>query len=393
MPIKTQPRVAIIHDWLVTFRGGERVLEALLELYPQAEIFTLFHASGQLPQTIEKHKIHVSFLNRFPQVQKYYRHLLPLMPMAIEHFDLSRFDLVISSSHCVAKGVIVGPHALHVCYCHTPMRYVWDRYTDYFQGSTFEPLILPFAHYLRMWDVTSSARVDHFITNSRWVGRRIEKYYRRESEAIHPFVDLEGYQPTGEPREDYYLVVSAFAPYKKVELAIEATRRKKRPLWIVGDGQESSRLRAAAGDHVRFLGSLEREALRKVYSQAKALLFPGEEDFGITPLEAMACGTPVIAYGRGGVTESVIEGETGLFFPEQTAESLADAIDQFEFRPERYTVESCRRRSEEFSRKRFQHEFQTTLNRFWDDKHRLGISRLPKNKAPVINPPQAPLFS
>jgi len=354
-------RVAIVHDWLISSRGGEKVLEAILELFPQAEIFTLFYDSNRVSEKIRRHPVHVSFLNRFPQAHRYYRHLLPLFPMAIERFDLTDFDLVISSSHCVAKGVIVGPQALHLCYCHTPMRYAWDRYRDYFPPGWKEGLVFPFIHYLRIWDVTSSARVDGFIANSSWVARRIEKYYRRSSEIIHPFVDLSAYPLSEKKRESHYLAVSAFAPYKRLDLAIEACRKLDRKLRIVGEGQDSALLKRLAGDNVTFLGRLDSDGLRREYAEARALLFPGEEDFGITPLEAMASGTPVLAFGRGGTLDSILPGETGLFFPEQTVESLTQAMLKFEASEMHFSPARCRTRAESFGREAFQRRFTEVL--------------------------------
>lgn len=366
-------RVAIVHDWLTGYRGGERVLEALLELFPDAEVFTLFHTPSKLPRSLRQHLTHVSFLNRIPRVEKYYRYLLPFLPLAIERFDLSRFDLVLSSSHCVAKGVIPAPDALHVTYCHTPMRYAWDRFSDYFGRHPLRVLISAVMTWLRVWDVASSARVDRFIANSQWVRKRIEKYYRREAEVVPPFVDLETYLPRpGDKREDYYLVVSAFAPYKRIDLAIEACAQMGRKLWIVGDGQDDKHLRRLAGPNVRFVGSLEKAELRKVYAAARALLFPGEEDFGITPLEAMASGTPVIAYGRGGAVETVVDGETGVFFAQQTVESLTSAIKRYEEIENTFSRETCRRRAEYFSKARFQTDIIRLLEEWLTKRPALG---------------------
>lgn len=355
-------KVAIIHDWLLGLRGGERVLDALCELYPSADLFTLFHEPGAVGPVIGRHPIQASFLNRFPEVSRYYRWLLPLYPLAIERFDLTPYDLVISSSHCVAKGIIPRPDAVHVCYCHTPMRYAWDRYGDYFPGAK-GALVAPFLHYLRLWDVTSAARVDHFVANSTWVRDRIEKYYRRDADVIPPFVDLETFRPAPETaRGDYYLVVSALAPYKRIDLAIRACNALDRELRIVGEGQLDRELRALAGPRTRFLGRVALDEVKRQYAGARALLFPGEEDFGITPLEAMACGKPVIALGRGGALDSVVDGETGLFFPEPTVESLTDAIRRFEsgaaFSPAR-----CRERAERFGRETFLARFRETVDR------------------------------
>jgi glycosyltransferase involved in cell wall biosynthesis len=367
MPIDISTlKVAIVHDWLVSARGGERVLDALCESFPQAKIFTLFHKPGMNSPRIESRVAYTSFLNRLPKVEKYYRYLLPFLPSAIEKIRLEGFDLVISSSHCVAKGVITPPNTLHVSYCYTTMRYAWDQTDQYFSGLK-QWVVLPFLHYLRMWDVTSAARVDDFIAISHFVSQRIEKYYRRHSEVVNPFVDLEAFHPTAGEKGAYYLVVSAFAPYKKVELAITACESLGRKLLIVGSGQEEKKLRALAGKHTQFLGNLPDSELPDLYAGAQAFLFPGLEDFGITPLEAMACGTPVIAYGAGGVLETVEEGKTGLFFPEQTTESLAQAILQFEKTSSAFTRQACRERALFFSKSRFQKEILGTIAKKLDE--------------------------
>jgi glycosyltransferase involved in cell wall biosynthesis len=366
MPIDLpeRPKVALIHDWLVTYRGGEKVLEAIAELFPEAPIFTLFHTPNRSGATLAKHPTHASFLNAVPGAHKIYRHLLPLMPMAIESFDLKGFDLVISSSHCVAKGVIVDPSALHICYCHTPMRYAWDKAGEYFAGWK-KALVFPFLHYLRQWDVTSSARVDYFLANSRWIGERIEKYYRRPSSVVYPFVDAGNFSLAAQTAGDYYLIVAGFAPYKRIDLAIEACERLGRKLIIVGEGQDERRLKSLAGSHTTFLGRVDGSKLNDLYAGAKVFLFPGEEDFGIAPLEAMACGRPVIAYGRGGVVETVIDGKTGTFFAEPNVESLAEAIERFERTPGAFDPVACRKRALEFDRARFQSSFRSSVERLW----------------------------
>jgi glycosyltransferase involved in cell wall biosynthesis len=360
MPTK-KPRVAIIHDWLLTHRGGEKVLEAIVELFPDAEIFTLFHAPGRASTAIEKHPIHTSFLNRIPGVARFYRYLLPGMPFAVERFDLSGFDLVVSSSHCVAKGIIPSPGTIHICYCHTPMRYAWDRARDYFGNGLKSWLVLPFLHRLRLWDTVSAARVDYFIANSNWVSNRIETYYRRSSRVIHPFVDARflNNPPQALAREDYFLVVSGFAPYKRIDLAIDACISLNRRLKIVGEGQNAKRLKSVEHPLITFTGRLDDEELKNLYAGARALLFPGEEDFGIVPLESMACGTPVIAYGRGGATETVLHEKTGVLFSEQSVASLSAAIIHFETLG--LTSEPCRERARLFTKQKFQHEFKEAL--------------------------------
>jgi len=354
-------KVAVVHDWLTGMRGGEKVLAAILELFPQAELFTLFYRPGKLNAQIENRKIHTSFLNRLPFCYRYYRYLLPLFPFAIEQFDLSGFDLVISSSHCVAKGVLPAPHATHICYMHSPMRYIWDKRNDYFRAPWIRFLVTPFLHRLRLWDTTSSSRVDFFIANSHWIQTKIKKFFRRDAHVIHPFFDAQGFFPQSGDRGDYYLVASAFAPYKRIDLAIKACEQLKRTLFVVGDGQHDHELRALAGKHTHFLGHQDSTALRDLMAGAKALLFPGEEDFGIVPIEAMACGTPVIAYGRGGALETVISGQTGLFFTEPTVESLAETLLQFESMPALWR-EPCIRRAAHFSKERFQKNLISFIN-------------------------------
>jgi glycosyltransferase involved in cell wall biosynthesis len=362
-------KVAVVHDWLNGFRGGEQVLDAILETFPQAELFTLFYTPGTLNERIEKRPIHSSFLNHLPKNHKYYRFLLPLFPMAIERLNVQDFDLVLSSSHCVAKGIIPNPRSLHICYSFTPMRYAWDRYLDYFGGSFLEPLFYPFLHYLRMWDISSSNRVDYFLTLSQWVKNRIHKYYRRDSHVIYPFANLEHFRPSLGEKGDYYLIVSAFAPYKRVDLAIQACQKLERRLVIIGAGQDESKLKSLAGPTTEFLGRAPLAVLSEMYAGAKALLFPGQEDFGITPLEAMASGTPVIAFKQGGVTETVVEGETGLFFSEQTVESLCESILKFEAMPV-IPKEKCVSQAALFSREAFLSNFQSFVSDAWEFHHR-----------------------
>jgi glycosyltransferase involved in cell wall biosynthesis len=373
-------KVAIVHDWLISARGGERVLDALCEIFPQAEIFTLIYREGRNTPRIENRKIHTSFLNQVPGVEKYYRYLLPLMPLAAERLPLQGFDLILSSSHCVAKGIIPDPSSLHVSYCYTTMRYAWDQSSHYFGTGLKSALISPFLHYLRMWDVTSAHRVDHFIAISNFIGRRIRKYYGRSSDVIFPFVDLERFQPARGEKGDYYLMVTAFAPYKRVELAIEACETLGKRLIIVGGGQDGAALRKLARGKTEFLGNLPDSQLPDLYAGARALLFPGIEDFGITPLEAMACGTPVIAYGAGGALETIEDGKTGLFFQEPTASSLAGAIMAFEARTDTDWSTACRERASFFSRARFQNEMLGTLGKLLD--RRLPLSAENRNALP-----------
>jgi glycosyltransferase involved in cell wall biosynthesis len=329
--------VAIVHDWLTGMRGGERCLEVFCELFPEAHLYTLVYIPGSVSPLIEQMPIKTSFIQNLPLSRRGYRKYLPLFPMAIERFRLKGYDLILSCSHCVAKGIIPPPDALHISYVLTPMRYAWDMYGEYF-GENKNRMILFFMHYLRMWDVTSSQRVDHFICVSKHVENRIKKFYRRKAEVIHPPVDTKRFR-LHDKKEDFFLMVSSFAPYKRVDLAIETFNRLGYPLRIIGSGPEDRRLRSMAKSNVEFLGWLPDEVVVDWYSRCRAVIFPGEEDFGIVPLEAMACGKPVIAYGRGGALETIVPYDqevksgrkpaTGLLFQEQNADPLMDAVKRF----------------------------------------------------------------
>jgi glycosyltransferase involved in cell wall biosynthesis len=364
-------KVALVHDWLTGQRGGEKVLEVLAEIFPKAPIYTLFHIKGSQHPDIEKRVIRTSFLQRMPFLDKKYRSYLPLFPMAIEMFDLQEYDLVVSTSHCVAKGAIPRPDALHVCYIHSPMRYAWNLYFSYFASDRLSPfsrwLIPPVIHRLRTWDAASAARVDRFVANSANVARRVGKYYRRAADVIPPPVDTEFYRPSDSVvRGDYHLVVSALVPYKRIDLAVEAFSRTGAPLKIVGTGPEYRALRKRARANVEFLGAAGAGDLRRLYQGAVAFLLPGEEDFGIATLEAQACGTPVIAYGRGGSLETVVSGETGLLFDEPTVAGLLGALDKFRtFACNRETIRSNAMR---FSREKFKEGISSCLRKAWAER-------------------------
>ncbi|MFA6235252.1 MAG: glycosyltransferase, partial [Bacteroidota bacterium] len=333
MSADSSPRVALVHDWLTGMRGGEKCLEVLCELYPDAPIHTLVAFPEKVSEIIRGHTIHTSFLQHLPSVEKRYRHYLPLFPSAIERFDLRGFDLVLSSSHAVAKGVRVPSNALHISYVHTPMRYVWDMFDQYFNrdtvGSTQLALIRLVAKRIRRWDVRTAARVHHFIANSRYVAERIQRIYGRSATVIYPPVETSRFTVSSVD-DGSYLVVSALVPYKRVDLAVIAANRAGIRLRIIGDGPERARLEAIAGPTIRFEGWLPDAEIERAYAQCHALLFPGEEDFGIVPVEAMASGKPVIAFGKGGALETVIEGLSGVHFPEQSPESLLEALTRFE---------------------------------------------------------------
>jgi glycosyltransferase involved in cell wall biosynthesis len=319
--------VALVHDWLTGLRGGERVLEQLCQLYPQADIFTLVHLRGSAGPIIERHKITASFLNSLPFAHSHHRRYLPLFPRAVESLDLSGYQLVISTSHAVAKGCVPAEGATHIAYVHTPMRYVWDQFDAYFgpgrAGLATRIAAHAVAPFLRRWDVRSSERAHGIIANSKFVAERIRRFWGREADAvIYPPVDTHRFVPAAEGPDEYALVVSALVPYKRVDLAVRAFSRAKRPLWIAGDGPEMGRLRALAGPSVRFLGAVPFEELPRIYARARLFVLPGEEDFGIAPVEAQAAGRPVLALGSGGALETVIEGQTGVFFAEPTVEAL-----------------------------------------------------------------------
>ena len=323
-------RVALVHDWLTGMRGGEKVLLSLARMFPDAPIYTLLHVKGSLAPELEAREIRTSFAQRLPDVARRYRWYLPLFPRAIESFDFSEYDLVLSSSHCVAKGAIPGPKTLHVSYCFTPMRYVWDRYDDYFGPGRLQGLarlaVPVIAEGLRAWDVATAPRVHRFAANSRYVAARIDRYYGREAEVIPPLVDTDFFTPGPDLPGQYDLVVSALAPYKRLDLVMDAYRGTGRRLKVVGSGPEEARLRALASRETEFLGQVEDDRLRELYRGCRAVIMAGVEDFGIVPLEAMACGRPAIVFAEGGGPESVIPGRTGLVFDQATPEALREAV-------------------------------------------------------------------
>jgi glycosyltransferase involved in cell wall biosynthesis len=337
-------------------RGGEKVLLSLARLYPDAPIFTLLHVPGSVAPELEAREIRTSFVQRLPGVARRYRHYLPLFPRAAESFDLRGFELVFSSSHCVAKGVRPAPGALHLSYCHTPMRYVWDRYDDYFGPGRASPLlrlaIRPIAARLRAWDVRSSARVHHFAANSAYVAGRIRRYYGRDSTVIPPPVDTTYFTPGPDEPGRYDLVVSALAPYKRIELCLEAYRGSGRRLRIVGSGPEAARLKALAPPEVEFLGHVADAELRELYRGCRAVLMPGVEDAGIVPLEALACGRPAVVFGEGGGAETIEHGRTGLVFHEARPEALRAAVDGLD--SVRFDRLALRARAEAHSSQRFE---------------------------------------
>jgi len=348
-------KVAIVHDWLTGIRGGERVLEALCTQYPDAELFTLVHRRGSQAPAVERHRIHTSLAQLIPGVRRSYRGWLLLYPALVEQFDLERFDVVISSSHCVAKSVITPPGAVHVCYCHTPMRYAWDQFDAYFGrerlGRVGSSLMRRVMAGLARWDRDTAYRVDRYLTNSQYVADRVRRYYNRGALVVYPPVDTEFFHPDSVVPERFALVVSALVPYKRLDVAIDACRLARVPLKILGTGPDRARLEQRAPGTTEFLGWLSDGHLRQLYQRARCLLMTGEEDFGIAPLEAQACGRPVVALGRGGARESVIDGETGVLVDTADPEAFGDALaalDRLTFEPE-----AIRRQAERFNRHRF----------------------------------------
>lgn len=362
------PRVALIHDWLVGMRGAESCLEVFAEIFPDADIFTLVHRKGALSPALEARTIRTTFLQKLPFAVSHHRHYLPLMPAAIESLDLSGYDLVLSSSYCVARGVVTSPAAHHVSYCHTPMRYVWEQQHEYFgEGRASLPVraaAILATHWLRSWDESSARRVDHYVANSHHVARRIRKRYGVEADVVHPPVDCSRFCIPEKPGDGgYYVMLTAFAPYKRVDLAIEAFQRMGKRLLIGGGGQEGAKLKKLVkpGGPVELLGPVPDAELAAFLGGAKAFVFPGEEDFGIAPVEAQACGVPVIAFGRGGALETVVGLDdasagappTGLFFEEQTVEGLIDAVERFERAGAAFDPAAIRRHALGFDRPRF----------------------------------------
>lgn len=326
-------KIALVHDWLTGMRGGEKVLERFAALFPDAPIYTLVHEAGSVSASLEAHEIRTSFLQRLP-ARHAYRWYLPLFPLAVRSLDLSEYDVVLSSSHCAVKAVRTRSDAIHLCYCHTPMRYAWDRFDEYFApqrvGWIKHLLIRPTMAALRRWDRRTAPRVDTFIANSGYVAGRIDRYYGRTSAVVSPPVDTERFVPGNGPTGDYYLMVSALSPYKRVEVAIEAFNRMKRPLKIAGWGPERRRLEKIAGPTVQLLGRVEDNELLRLYQSCRGFLLPGVEDAGIAPVEAMACGRPALVLAAGGAPEAVIEGQTGVYVADTGAAGIVEAVDTAE---------------------------------------------------------------
>lgn len=348
-------KTAIVVDWLTQMGGAERVVLAIKELFPDAPIYTTVYNPDTVDRVFHDMDIRTSFIQKLPGAKRSYQKYLPLIPTAVEQFDLSEFDLVVSSSSSCAKGILTRADTVHVCYCHTPMRYAWDFYHEYLNGpdvgSLKRKLIPWLMNYIRMWDRLTADRVDYFIANSHNVAHRIKKHYRRDSTVIHPPVEASFFKPDDKD-EDYFLLISRLVPYKRVDLAVQACNRLNLPLRVVGTGPELERLKAMAGPTVKMMGRLSEEDIKLHYARCRAFLFPGEEDFGITPLEAQASGRPVIAFGKGGALETVVDGETGLFFNEQTVEALVSSLQRFNNMS--FNKQEIRHHAEKFDRRNFQ---------------------------------------
>lgn len=369
-------RVAVAHDWLVSYRGGERVLASILREFPHAPVFTtVFDRKTFAGSPIADADIRTSFVDRLPFARKRHRGYLPLMPIAVEQFDLSDYDVVVSSSHAVAKGVITGPDQLHVSYVHSPMRYAWDLQHQYLRHAGLERglrsvLARWMLHKLRIWDVRTAHGVDEFVANSRFIARRIKKVYGRDARVIYPPVDVDRFALRSD-KSDYYVTVGSLVPYKKVDLLVRAFGELKgHRLVVIGDGPERRTVEACAGKNVEILGFQPDEVVREYVGNARAFVFAAEEDFGIAPVEAQACGTPVIAFGKGGALETVVDGETGLFFGEQTVESIVNAVRRFDDVRDQFDPETIRRNAERFSEERFRREFAAFVCDAWEQKKR-----------------------
>ncbi|MQL52255.1 glycosyltransferase [Desulfofundulus thermobenzoicus] len=369
--------LVLVHDWVITIGGAERCLEVFHELWPQAPLYTLVYAEESVRRLgFEPAQVHASFLQRFPRAQKWYRKYLPFYPLAIEQVDLSGYDVILSSSHAAAKGVLVRSDQLHICYCHTPVRYAWDLTHRYLKENGLERGLKSFLarsilHYIRLWDALAASRVDHFIANSRYTARRVWRCYRREATVIYPPVEVDRFR-VNEKKENFFLFVSRLVPYKKADLVVAAFNRLGLPLVVVGDGPQFEACRKVAGKNVEFLGYQNDAAVADLMARTRALVFAAEEDFGIVPVEAQACGTPVIAYGKGGVEDTVVsatgdnwEVATGIFFHEQSVEALETAVRQFLDWEGLFRPVVMRRNAERFGWERFKKEIATFVFEKW----------------------------
>jgi len=376
MQVNSNVKIAIIHEWLVTYAGSERVIEQILQIFPDADLFCLVDTLSDKERLFLKgKKVKTSFLQSFPFKKKLYRHYLPFMPIAVEQFDLSGYDMIISNCHAVSKGVITSPEQLHLSYIHSPIRYAWDMQNDYFHTSRSRSITNLIAravlHYIRIWDIAASSRPDLIFANSSFIGRRIRKIYRRESKVLYPPVDTEFFSYK-ETKTDYYLTASRLVPYKQINLIAEAFRdMPDKKLIIIGNGPDKEKIKRVHAGNIQFLGYQNATVLRDYMQNARAFIFAAKEDFGITPLEAQACGTPVIAFGQGGVSETIqglgTSKPTGVFFMEQSANAICEAVKVFESRSNTIKTAACRKNAERFSNERFQREFKELFQKAWHD--------------------------
>lgn len=376
-------RTAIVHYWLVNWRGGEKVLQAIARLHPEAVLHTHVLDRSTLPPDLSQREIRTTFVQRLPGARKLYQKYLPLMPIALEELDLRGYDLVISSESGPAKGALVSPTATHVCYCHSPMRYAWDLYHEYLAGASLPVRLVmrPLLHYLRLWDHASASRLDRVVANSRFVAERIRRSWGRDSVVVAPPVDVDSFGPS-ESKDDYHLLLGELVPYKRADLAVEAFRESGRNLVIAGKGPELRRLRRTAPPNVRFAGPVSEPEARRLLSRARSLVFPGLEDFGIVPVEAMASGTPVVAFGAGGVLDTVVPDRTGVLFREQTPRALNAALDRLEAGVAGVDRSALISRARQFAPDRFDREFTAVV----DDARREKAQRLEGNPLSACTP-------
>lgn len=362
-------KTAIVHDWLITFGGAERVLEQMLIQFPDADLYSLFDfiSPGERDFIMNK-PVTTSFLQKFPRAKTKYRSYLPLMPIAVEQFDLSAYDLIISSSHAVSKGIITGPDQLHICMCYSPMRYAWDLTHQYMKDSGLTSGIKSWLakyvlHRVRMWDYRTANSVDEFIAISKYISRRIRKIYNRQSTVIYPPVDVEAFKIQTQ-KEDFYFTASRMVPYKKIDMIVEAfTQMPNKKLVVIGEGPDYNKIKSKAGVNIELLGFQPFEVLRDYMQRARAFVFAAEEDFGIVPIEAQACGTPVIAYGKGGALETVVENKTGVFFYQQEPDALIEMVNEFEKKQSSFDPQIIRQNAEQFSKERFRAEFKSFVDK------------------------------
>ena len=374
-------KTAIVHDWFFSYAGSERVVESFTNLWPEADVFTLFNFLTDEEQKIilKNKKPHTSFIQNLPRAKKNYRKYLPLFPYAIEQFNLTNYDLIISSSHAVAKGVITSPDQLHICYCHTPIRYAWDLTFQYLNESGLNKglkgtLTKSILHYIRNWDAATANRVDYFIANSNYIARRIDKTYRRKAEVIYPPVDTAKFS-CEKNKDDYYLTASRFVPYKKIDLIVETfSTMPEKKLLVIGDGPDEQKIKSKAGNNIEFLGYKKPEEMKSMMQKAKAFVFAAEEDFGIVPIEALSCGTPVIALNKGGTAETITDSVTGIHFAEQTIESIKNAISRFESEIGRFDPLKLNEYATQFDRS----VFEKKMKEFVDEKSDIFFGNINK---------------